>query len=112
MAGRIDLVRGMKQILGDRYFVYGGYESRPDSTVYGNYAEIPGDDYFADDKRLLKVRHYIVRLVTDHKDFVLEDTIETLFDTLDIAYQQITHEYVKVEKSYCTEWEVVILEPR
>ena len=28
MAGRIDLVRGMKEILGDRYFVYGGYESR------------------------------------------------------------------------------------
>ena len=90
MAGRIDLVRGMKEILG----------------------EIPGDDYFADDKRFMKVRHYIVRLVTDHKDFVLEDTIETLFDSLDIAYQQITHEYVKTEKSYCTEWEVVILEPR
>lgn len=112
MASRTDLVRGMKKILGDRYFVYGGYESRPDSNVYGNYAEIPGDDYWADDKRQLKVRHYIVRLVTDHKDFVLEDTVETLFESLELPFQQITHEYVKTEKSYCTEWEVVILESR
>lgn len=109
MAGRTDLVQGMKQILGDKYFIYGGYESRPDSYTYGNYAEIPGDVYWADDKKQIKIRHYIVRLVTDHKDFVLEDTIETLFDSLDFAYEQITHEYVKTEKSYCTEWEVVML---
>lgn len=52
---------------------------------------------------------YVVRLVTDHKDFVLEDTIEALFESLEIGFAKITDEYVKTEKVYCQEWEVAML---
>lgn len=47
--------------------------------------------------------------MTDHKDFVLEDTIEALFESLEIGFAKITDEYVKTEKVYCQEWEVAML---
>ncbi|WP_305180448.1 hypothetical protein [Faecalibaculum rodentium] len=109
MAGRTDLVEGMQNILGKQWFIYGGYESRPEHLPYGNYGENPGETYWADDKRYIEIEKYVVRLVTDHKDFVLEDTIEALFESLEIGFAKITDEYVKTEKVYCQEWVVVML---
>ena len=43
MAGRTQLVEGMQNILGKQWFIYGGYESRPEHLPYGNYGEIPGE---------------------------------------------------------------------
>lgn len=100
----------MKNLLGDSSFIYGGYRHEPSSLPYGNYAEQAGDYIRADDRTLVKVHSYIVRIVTESKDFALEDKVEDLFDELEIPYTKITAEDLFKQHVFCAEWIIDIID--
>lgn len=103
MGLRQEIVSKMKSFLGEDRFIYGGYKSQP-SIPYGNYARQESNNFFADNKTYQKINVYILRVVTDSKDFVLEEKIEDMFDSLEVPYEVITDEDIKSEKAYCVEW--------
>lgn len=110
MAGRKDLVRAMQHLFGPDWFVYGGYRNRPDHFPHAIYIESPRLYTYADNKSI-KIRCYIIRVVTEDKDFDLEDQVEDTFDDLEIAYQKITDEPFADEKCHVVEWELELIEP-
>ncbi|MDY5110283.1 hypothetical protein DXC78_09200 [Faecalicoccus pleomorphus] len=103
MGLRQEIVNQMSSILGAKKFIYGGYKSKP-TLPYGNYARQESTNVFADNKTYQKINVYILRVVTDSKDFSLEEKVENMFDSLDIPYEVITDEDIKSEKAYCVEW--------
>lgn len=109
MGRRTEFVEGMQSILGKSNFRYGSYESRPLSLPYGLYFEDPQPYFYADDKPWIKIKYYIIRVVSEQKDFELEELVETLMEQFDIPYQKITDEYIKTEKVWCSEWEGAFL---
>lgn len=103
MGLRQDIVSQMQTLLGKGKFIYGGYKSKP-TIPYGNYARQESSNVFADDKTYKKINVYILRVVTDSKDFSLEEKIENMFDSMDVPYEAITDEDIDSEKAHCTEW--------
>ena len=109
MGLRDEMVTRMKKLLGNSNFIYGGYESEP-SVPYGNYARDDSSNFFSDDSVNSKINTYIIRVVTDNKDFELESKVEKIFDDLHITYEVINEENIKREKVLCVEWSVQFLE--
>ena len=70
---RQQIVAKFTELLGEGQFVYGSFKSKP-QTPYGNYALDHTNNYNADNRTYCKIGVYIYRLVTDQKDFELEDT--------------------------------------
>lgn len=105
MGVRTEFVSQMKTLLNGN-FRYGGYDSMP-SLPFGNYAREYSDNEFADDVVYFKKGIYTIRLVTQEKDFDLEDQIEDIMDELYIGYQVITDEEIDTEKVHVTEWSVM-----
>lgn len=95
--------------LFDGRFKYGSYKSQP-KLPYANYGRNISNNMIADDKVYVKINSYTVRVVTEHKDFEIEEQIEDIFDELEIPYQVMTDEELEKEKVHCTEWEICIVE--
>lgn len=107
---RQELVKRLQAVIGDNSrFIYGAYHSLP-PLPYGNYAEQPIPRYKADNKDYVKIKQYIVRLVTMKKDFDLEDKFEDAFNDLEIAFEKITDQDVIKQHSYCVEWLIQVIE--
>lgn len=109
MGLRQDFVKGMVDILGKTQFRYGSYKSQP-PTPYGLYIRTQSANTIADDHVYAKANIYLIRLVTDEKDFDLELKIEDMMDELEIAYDVATEEDIEEEKVHVTEWEVKLYE--
>lgn len=105
MGVRQDFVSQISSLLHGN-FVYGTFNKKP-KLPYANYAREYSDNYFADDKVYLKKGMYTFRLVTQEKDFDLEEQIEDIMDELYIGYQVITEEDIDSEKVHVTEWSVM-----
>jgi hypothetical protein len=101
-----EFVKSMQELLGSEYFIYGSYKTQPNHLPYGNYAEEPRRYIWADNQVYTKIRTYIVRVVTEAKDFALEDDIENIFADFEFVYQKITDLDITAEKVHCVEWEV------
>lgn len=108
MTDRKTLVKELKTLL-DGMFIYGSYKSEPTKIPYGNYGEDEAHYIYADDKVFLKRRRYIIRVVTTHKDFELEENVESIFDRLEIPYRKITDQEVLEQNVYVFEWLVDLL---
>ncbi len=109
MGLRQDFVKQMFEILGKNQFRYGSFKSQP-QTPYGLYIRTESANIKADDRTWIKANIYLVRLVTDEKDFELENTIEDMMDELEIPYSVITEEDITSEKVHVTEWEIKLYE--
>ena len=109
MGLRQDFVTKMVEILGKGQFRYGSYKSQP-TTPYGLYVRTQSANTIADDHVWYKANIYLIRLVTDEKDFDLEEKIEDMMDELEIPYDVMTEEDLTDEKVHCTEWEVKLYE--
>lgn len=94
---------------GNYNFIFGSYKEEP-TLPYGNYGRNESDNYFSENHVLAKINSYTVRIVTADKDFELEETIENIFDELEIGYQVVTDEEIKKHKVHCTEWEIELLD--
>lgn len=105
---RKQMVKSLKEILDGR-FIYGSYKNQP-SLPYGNYGRNHSNNFFGDDRIIAKINSYTVRIVTNEKDFELEERVEDLFDELGIGYNVVTDEDIKIEKVHCTEWEIELLD--
>lgn len=113
MSKRSDFVTKMQAIFGENYFCYGGYTDCPDKLPYCLYLEIPTEKrIISDDHHTIRLRRYLVRLVTAYKDWDLEDEIEFVFDDLDFDYYKVTDEPFKSEKVHSVEWEIEFIDDK
>lgn len=111
---RVKMVDRLKKLLAHEndnrsYFIYGGYQSKP-SIPYGNYARQESQYDYADDTLNVRINEYIVRVVTETKDFELEEQIENAFIELEIPFSVITDEDVESEKVHCVEWYIACVD--
>lgn len=53
----------------------------------------------ADDKNYFQYNHFIVDLVTDNKDFTLEESLEQIFNNNNLIYEK-EPSYIDTEKVY------------
>lgn len=109
MSKRQEMYQAILELLNGN-FRYGGYASEPTSLPYGNYAEQPRPYFKADNTTYKKIHDYVVRVVTEHKDFDLEEQIEDLFDDLKIPYDRLSDEDIEKQHVHCTEWIVEIID--
>lgn len=109
MAKRKDLVKALTDLLGDDWFAYAGFRERPNHLPYGLYLETPREQLMADDQVWIKIRRYVIRIVTAEKDWDMEDQVETIFDDLELSYQKVIDEPVGDEKDHMVEWEVDVI---
>lgn len=103
------IVKRMQELLGKDKFIYGGYKEQP-STPYANYALDDCRMIYADNKVLYKQSFYIIRLVTDVKDFELESSIEEIFNDMELSWERLSDEYIKREHVQASEWVICIVE--
>ena len=67
----------------------------------------PGDnDFKADDSNYAKIRELTVELYTDHKDFALEETVESVLDPL--VYSRY-ESYLDTERMFMVSYETEVL---
>ena len=78
--------------------------------LHQSYGRNHSNNFFGDDRIIAKINSYTVRIVTNEKDFELEERVEDLFDELGIGYNVVTDEDIKIEKVHCTEWEIELLD--
>lgn len=109
MGLRQDFVKKMNDILGQSQFRYGSFKTQP-KTPYGLYIRTESANVRADDRTWIKANIYLVRLVTDEKNFELENSIEDMMDELEILYNVVTEEDITSEKVHVTEWEIKLYE--
>lgn len=105
MGVRQDFVREMVALFGEKQFRYGAYKSQP-KTPYGMYMRPDSDNVMADNKVYYKVDNYELRVVTDEKDFALEQKVEAILDKLETPYNVILEEDITSEKVHVIEWDV------
>lgn len=108
VAGLQDLMGNDKE--GNPLFVFGSFTHQPAQLPYGNYAEIGCGYYRGDDRVQVRVFEYIVRIVTELKDFDLELQVEDLFESLNIPFEKVTSEELYKQHVYCGEWIVRVIE--
>lgn len=104
MGVRQEFVKKMQDLLGETQFRYGAYKSQP-KTPYGLYMRDYSQNVIADDSVYYKINRYDVRLVTDEKDFALEEKVENILDELGIVYDVFNDEDIQDEKVHVIEWE-------
>lgn len=110
MAKRQDLVQGMEEIFGADWFAYAGYRERPNHLPYAIYIEIPNTSVYAENTNYIKIRRFVIRMVTAHKDWNLEEKVEDLFDSLELGYEKVADEPAADEKDHIVEWEVEMID--
>jgi len=108
MGIRQEMVKQLRALLDNR-FIYGGYKTKP-VLPYGNYAREESNYFYSDDTLTKRINEYIVRVVTEVKDFSLEENIEQIYIDLDIPFRVVTDEDIDDEKVHCTEWIIFVLE--
>lgn len=110
MAKRQDLVKGWQDIVGKEWFAYAGFRARPNHLPYAVYWEDACEPIYADNTIWKKKRTYIFRLVTEDKDWDLEDRIEDMMLEMELIPQKITDEPYSTEKVHVVEWQVVMVD--
>lgn len=106
---REEMVARLTQIMGEDKFQYGDYQEEP-RVPFSNYALDDAEQICADDKSFMQSSFYIVRLVTQKKDFELEKQFRQVFLDLEIPFEVLEDDYFKREHAYVAEWVVNILE--
>lgn len=113
MNKRAEFVSKMTDLFGKRYFAYGGYKDKPAGTPYALYLEVPSEKKIkADDSTYVRIRSYLVRMVTETKSWDYEDYVEEIFEDLDFEYMKETDEPWGEEKVHVVEWIVEFIDNR
>lgn len=106
---REKLVERLKALFPEGNFIYGGYMHKP-TLPFGSYARQDMKRYVADNGSWFRSGLYVVRIVTAHKDFDLEQKVIDIFDSLELYWDFFDEAFDKNEQCYGTEFLVEITE--